>query len=233
MEILTYQNIILLVATVLNLAMSIFIISRGWKNKINLYFSLFTFFTFVWSLSVIFWGVIENDNWFFWIQLAYPAALGIIVSLFYFSIWFPYKFPRYPFWFNFFVLIPSVLIITLVYSDGLFITDVTKDFDSRTYTLFYNKPMYIFFAVYFLILSILLIYNLVIKYINSEETLKRQAGVLMTCIIIGLSMGIFFDLILPYFENFHYVWVGPIFTLLMNAAVFYLIFLHKKKIITS
>ncbi len=44
---LIIKNSILLTAGMLNLVMSIFIISRGWRNKVNLTFSLLTFSAFL------------------------------------------------------------------------------------------------------------------------------------------------------------------------------------------
>jgi hypothetical protein len=81
------QNILLLLAGGINLIMSILVFSRGVKhNKINLYFSLLTFFNFLWAISLFFARVLPTNDWLFWARLAYPSSLGIVVSLFYFSI---------------------------------------------------------------------------------------------------------------------------------------------------
>ena len=67
------------------------------------------------------------------------------------------------------------------------------------------------------------------KYKSSEILFKKQILFLLFTIVIGLALGSYFDLITCYFGNFDYVWVGPPFTLLMNFAVFYLIFSANKE----
>ena len=41
--------------------------------------------------------------------------------------------------------------------------------------------------------------------------------------------GVYFDLFLLYFNNYQFNWLGPVFTVFMNAYVFYLIFHSKEK----
>ena len=107
---LIIKNSILLTAGILNLAMSLFIISRGWKNKVNLYFSLFTFFNFLWALSILLARILESDFYFFWAMLAYPISLGIAVSLFYFSVYFPFSRQSLKKYVHFLILIPGIIL---------------------------------------------------------------------------------------------------------------------------
>jgi hypothetical protein len=78
---MSIQNILLLVAGIINLIMSILVFSRGIKhNKINRYFSLLTFFNFLWAISLLFAKALPVDSWMFWAKLAYPSSLGIALS---------------------------------------------------------------------------------------------------------------------------------------------------------
>ena len=227
---MSIPNIILLIAGLLNLAMSLFIISRGWKNKINLYFSLLTFSTFLWAVSLFIGRVLESDVWFLGAQFAYPAALGIAVSLLYFTIYFPFVTQTISKIKHLFILIPFVLLSFIIFTPNLFIINYINDFSATGYILYYLKPMYLLYAVYFFILIISAVYNLYIKYKSVELIFKKQIIFLLIAIIIGLLVGTYFDLILCYFNDFKYAWIGPPFTLLMNAVVFYLIFSARDKI---
>jgi hypothetical protein len=78
-------------------------------------------------------------------------------------------------------------------------------------------------------LVFIIVFNLIKKYRVSENIFRKQILFLLIAIIIGLMAGSYFDLIICYFGNFSYAWVGPPFTLLMNFVVFYLIFHHQDK----
>lgn len=223
------KNYILLASGLLNLAMGLYIISRGWRSKINLYFSLVTFFNFLWAISLYF-GRTLVDNWYIWAVVAYPASIGIAVSLFYFSVHFPFAHKELSKNTNLLVLIPGILLSIIFFVPEWFIVSATHDVSITEYTLYHFKPMYWIFAAYFIIIIILAVYNLYSKYKNAEGVYKKIIKILMWTIIIGLIFGTYFDLVICYFGNFRYIWLGPPFTLLMNAAVLYLIFLQGKQI---
>lgn len=227
---LIIKNGILLAAGLLNLFMAIFVISRGYKNKVNLTFSLLTFFNFLWAISVFFGRVLPSDGWYFWAIFAYPASLGITIALFYFSIYFPFILKGFKKIYHFMILIPGILLAIVSFIPNWFVVNTYHDANITEYTLYYLKPIYLIFALYFFILIILAVYNLYLKHKTSELVYKKQITLLLLTIIIGLIVGSYFDLVLCYFGNFKYIWIGPPFTLLMNAVVFYLIFSARDKI---
>lgn len=230
MIIFTPQNITLLVASLINLAMSIFVFSRGAKNKINLYFGLLTFFVFLWGLGLFLARVIETDFWLFWVRLVYPAALGIAVSLFYFCDSWPFRHNKINNTVHIFILIPAIFLSAIAFIKDLFIVSYTKNNLLTEFTLVYYNPTYILYAVYFIVVVILAIILLLKKYNDSEGIFKKQIFVLVLAIIIGLVFGSYFDLFTCYFGNFEYEWAGPVATVLMNLVVFSFIIVPKEKI---
>ena len=226
---LGWKNILLLVSALLNLAMAIFVITRGLKNKINLYFSLLTLATFIWGISLFFartMTIFEQSQ--FWAYFAYIAALGISLSLFYFALHFPYKIKNLNFERHLLVLLPALIFASIIYVENWFIVGMSRDIPNTNYILEYNKSAYIIFAIYFILIVLMALYFLWVKYKRADGIIKKQLGVLSFTILIGLMLGTYFDLIICYFGNFQHVWIGPISTLFMNAAVFYLIFFEKK-----
>ena len=226
---MSIQNILLLVAGVINLIMSVLVFSRGIKhNRVNRYFSLLTFFNFLWAFSLFFAQVLPTDDWLFWAKLAYPSSIGIVLSLFYFSVYFPFAIKKIPKILNYIILLLAVFFIIIPYINNLFIIDYSKYIEQALYILYYNKSLYIAFGVYFFILVFATVFNLIKKYKVSENIFRKQILFLLIAIIIGLMAGSYFDLIICYFGNFKHVWIGPPSTLLMNFVVFYLI-LHRKE----
>jgi hypothetical protein len=133
------QNYTLLIAGIINLIMSILVFSRGIKhNKVNLYFSLLTFFNFLWALSLFFAQILGIKYWFFWAELAYPSSLGIAVSLFYFSIYFPFAIKKISKITNYIILLPAIFFSVVVYINNFFIIDAIKYVEQDLYVLYYN-----------------------------------------------------------------------------------------------
>lgn len=224
------QNLVLLIAGLINLIMSILVISRGWRNKVNLYFSLLTFFNFLWALGLFFSRYLFDIStlWLFWAQSTYFSALGIIISLFNFSIYFPLKIKNIN---KYFIYIISIILFVLwlvVFKWDLFIVEYSYDYINDVYVLFYNKTMYLSYSVFFLFLGVFALYNLIYKYVIFEKIFKKQILFLLITVIFGLIFGAYFDLVLCYFNIFKFNWLGPLFTLPMNFAAFYLVYISKK-----
>ncbi len=227
---LGWKNWLLLISALINLVMAIFIFSRGVrKNKINLYFSLLTFACFLWGMSLFLARTMWIEQWFFWASLAYPAALLIAISLFYFTVYFPYKLKNFSLLTNCILIFPSIILSILVFIPKYFIVNAHHDFVYKEHTLYIFQPVYIVYAIYFILLVCFSLYFLFVKYQNIDSRIKRNLLLLFFAILLGLIFGAYFDLFLCYFGNFHYVWLGPIFTFLMNCVVFYLVFFEKEK----
>jgi len=224
------QNIVLLVSGLINLIMSIFIFSRGWKNKVNLYFGLLTLSTFFWATSLALANAVAGDYWRMFARIPYPASLGIAIFLFYFSIHFPFKQKSINLWTHLLIWLPAILFSVFVFIDNFFITGFNQNSDGIFYMIYYNNLVYIFFSLYFIAVVLAAVYCLIDKYKKAEILFRKHILFLLFTIIIGLVLGSLFDLILCYFGNFNYAWAGPPFTLLMNFSVLYLIFSNKEKI---
>mgnify|MGYP007016092512 CR=1 FL=1 len=226
------ENICLLIAGVINLFMSIFVISRGWRNKVNLYFTLLTFFNFLWASSLLVGRMTTLGMFWYYagVLLAYPVALGIAISLYYFCISFPTQIRRLSNLNHFLIVLPAVIMSIVVYIKGWFVLSYDKDIIHTEYTLYVNKLSYFIYSLYFIVLVILALKELYEKIKISESIFKYKVIILFVAILIGLIFGTYFDLFLCYFANYHYVWFGPLFTFFMNLTVFYFIYSSRDKI---
>jgi len=222
------QNILLLVTGLINLAMSIFIISRGWKNKVNLYFSLLTFFNSLWAASLFFtWRFPDLFASELAYRTAYFAAVGIAVSLFYFSLYFPYKNKIIKYYQHLLILFSSIIIAILSYTK-VHILSFSKSSNHLDWQVDYSEPFYIVYSIFFFYIVVLAMVFLYEKTKSLDGFMKSRIKILLLTILVGLSFGSYFNLVLPYFENWKYEFAGPLFTAFMNAYVFYLIKLPKK-----
>ena len=226
---LLLQNVVLLIACLINLVMAIVVFQRGKHNKINLYFASLTFFAFLWSLGLLFSRSVED------LQLTslfnrstYISALAIIISLLYFTIYFPYKSAVLKMWQKIIIWLPAVILSILIYTPW-FITGFITNYSKVEFISYYYLPGFILYAVYFITIAFWAMYYLWQKDKTTEGHDQRKIKLLLITIIVGLIFGSYFDLFILYFENFKYNWLGPIFTVFMNYVVFYFIFLSKDK----
>ncbi len=227
---LTVQIITLTFATLINLLMSILVAKRGLKNKINRYFSIVTFFNFLWSFTVIcaFSGVaIELVNFFD--KTTNFLSIGIILSLFYFSLHFPYQREEIDKVKTTIIWLFTILLSSIIYTKWFIISTVwrMRPFD---YISYFNRYGYFIYVTYFFMLAIWSIYLLFVKYKHAEGLAKKQLKWLILSISIGLFGGAYFNILLNYLGEFSLGWLGPIFTLFMNITVFYFIISSKDKI---
>ena len=225
-----FNNSLLLATALLNLLMALVVLlKKGSKNKMYLYFVLLTLCNFIWCMTLLFAIIINQVNLAeFWYRSCYAAALGIGVSLLYFSVYFPFKSKQMSNGQHFLIFIPFITLFFLIYSKW-HITDFVKINNGQEMMVSYFKPVYIFYSLFFIILVVSAIKILYDKFKASEGIIRYQIIILLMTILIGLIFGSYFDLLLIYFQDFTYVWLGPIFTFPMNVAVFYLIFFEKEK----
>lgn len=227
---LNWRDWCLLIAAIVNLLMPFFVLNRGIKkNKIHFYFSLLTFFCFTWAIG-LFFARLTTDLFFISIfaRSTYISALCIILSLFYFSLHFPYFYKEINKKLTFFIWLFFGIISVLIYTDWFIVSFVLSDGPGGYVSFFYLQG-YILYFVYFIFLAVLSLFNLFQKYRNLEGILKKHLLLLFLTILIGLIFGIYFDLFLLIFQEFSFNWFGPVFTIFMNSLVFYFIFFTKEK----
>ncbi|MBP9802221.1 hypothetical protein KBC40_01375 [Patescibacteria group bacterium] len=226
---LGWKNWLLLIAALINLGMAIFIFSRGIKNKVNLYFSLLTFFCFTWAIGLCF------ARWttdLFWTSIfarsTYISALCIALSLFYFALTFPFPSKGVGKKLTFLVWLFFIFLSFLTYTKW-FITSFISAYSAGEYISFFYLPGYIAYFIYFGLIAIFALSNLFKKYKILEGAARKNLLLLFFTILIGLIFGTYFDLFLLIFQDFRFNWFGPVFTIFMNSLVFYLLIFSKEK----
>jgi len=225
---MSIQNILLLLAGIINLIMSILVFSRGIKhNKINRYFSLLTFFNFLWATVLIFINLgISYELTRFFASIVYPIALMVVVSLFYFIINFPYKLFELP------TIYKSIINLTMLFYSifciffyKIFVWKVVLTPKVIIYYEFWTYSIYTFILIALMLVGIVILF---LKLKKTENTFKQPLRLVLIAVIIGTAVGSYSNLFLMYFHNLDYNYLGPLFTLFINFTAFYLIFLKAK-----
>lgn len=226
---LGWRNWLLLVACIINLIMAIFIFRRGIKNKINLYFSLFTFFCFLWAFSAFLDIVLQSIFWSkFWFQTSFIGPLGIAVFLLYFVIHFPFKNISLKIWQEYLIWLVAFVLGIFSYTKwNIFSFDKIRQ--TNQFVIEYGHIFQWAYSLYFIILVAIALCILWSKRKQVENFLQKDILILFWTILIGFILGVYFNLYLDYMGNFQYEWFGPVFSVPMNFGVFYLIFSKRDK----
>ncbi|RJQ35365.1 hypothetical protein C4566_00945 [Candidatus Parcubacteria bacterium] len=224
---MSIQNIILLIAGLINLIMSIIVFSRGIKNKINLYFGLLTFSNFLWAGSLAVFNLARSIEILrLFSSLPYTFSWLVIIFLFYFSLEFPYKTfvlsRLYRWLIN---IITVIIIIFTTYFYDFFVLNVVKEPEHLGYYRIDFYSMYVILLIFMVFVTII---NLIKKYKLAEGIAKSQLGFVIIAVIIGTVFGSYFNLFVAYSRDFRWIHLGPLFTLFINFVAFYYIFSSKK-----
>jgi len=223
------QNATLLIAGLINVAMTMMVFSRGIKNKVNLYFGLLTFFNFLWSISLLLSVILFFDTQaVLFYRTAYFSAIWISVFLFYFTLHFPYKIKSLGGYSSLGVYFLAIILSIFVYTK-FHIVSFERSVNFSGWFVDYQHSFYMLYSLFLFVVFLLAVYFLIDKIGTVEGFLRNKIKVLLITIIIGLICGLYFNLILCYFQNWNYIWFGPIFTAFMNVYVFYLITSSKEK----
>ncbi len=218
----------LILAAICNLVMSITISTRGWKNPIYKYFSLMTFFNVLWASGLLIFNVSNNPEIVrFFVSFIYLAALLVVLNLFYFACYFPFKIFHFDkIWQNILTFIISIYSLYFVFFYKQFITSV--DVVGQNDCVFNFVP-YNIFSVALSILMFSGIVILFIKYFRAEKIFKKSIFLILLSVIIGAVAGFYFNLFSMYVDQFNNYHFGPLFTLAINFVAFYLIFSKRDK----
>ncbi|KKT26211.1 MAG: hypothetical protein UW11_C0019G0022 [Parcubacteria group bacterium GW2011_GWA2_43_9b] len=214
-------QIALLSVALLNLGLGLFIFYRNRIKIINVSYFLFCFSTAVWSFGMLMYyrSGVDFDGVLIWSKILYFA--GSLVALFF--LWFVINYidKKIEKIFPHFVLLmlPSAVIFYLLYAD-LIIKDINF-FPGNTQLILgeYWWIYYLQFFAYFTWAFILLLKHYFASYgIEKTRTFYFFSGSLVPC--AGASI---VNMILPYFGNFKYAWLGPVFLLFLILNIFYAI----------
>lgn len=232
-----YQIVTLFIIAILNAVLGYFII-RGKKDLPNIFFSLVALSVSLWSLNLAFFiKSIDFDDSLIFANLYYIFAATIPLFFLYFSLTFLNNKNSFSFRNKGFLFSLPILFLTITIAlnknfliKKIFLSDINKD-------VVLNKPAYILYGAYFIFFVLLSYFILGKKLLKTNDLIEKvQLKFIIFGTAISYSLGMFFNLILPWLSEYRYIWLGPPFTLIMILSIGYSVIKHhlfSKKVITA
>lgn len=218
------MDLLLILIAGLNLFLALLILSRGYKNKANLYFALFIMGAAVWPFSIALFQMSNTlAEAYFWDVFIYLSGTLVPVSFLFFAWLFTHK-KALPALATILCLgIPIALSISLILP-GIFIQSVNITPDTKSVSL---GPLYIVWVTYFCIFMALGSYWLWRSFLISRGREHQQLAYILLAILFPVIGSLPFNIFLPLFGNYRLIAIGPIFLTIMIAIVSYAIIKHS------
>jgi len=218
----------LLVATaVLNAGLFVFVVAGHHKNLVNGSFGAFVLCLSVWScLHVGFRTVSSDATAVALLKLSYVCALFIGASFYYFSLAFPDG--RLPETVHVVVFAAATFMLSFAIMTPGFLTGLLLH-EPYGRAVLLRMGDYLAFTVLFCGLFLGGQIRIWLKFCRAQGIARMQLLTLgLSVSAVGL-IAMYFDLVLPspFFENFRYVWAGPVLTSMFAIVTTYAIFRYR------
>jgi len=220
------RSALLIFTFLANFILATIVLFKNYKNKVNIYFSVFVYALAGWAISHAFL-ILTTDliRGLFYIKFAYISAWFIAVFFLLFVIYFPYqpisitKLQK-----SIFAIISMVILLIIIWPNTLLVEVVREN---GVKDIIFNKIGQTIFTIYYLLIFALIFYFQILKYVTSRGILKIQVSYVLIGTGIAAIFGLVLSLILPQFGNNQYISMGPYFTLFVVAYVFRLLVRNK------
>ena len=220
-------TVLLAVTAFVNAGLIAFIYTRNRTGLTNASFALFVLFLAVWALTILGFRLTLSDALALnLLKLSYVAATLIAASFYVFSIVFPdgSRPGR--------VHAVAIVSVTGLLSLALLLPSfLTKSVVHHTWgrEVILGASEFGLFAVVFLTLFAGGQLRLWRKYLSAEGVVRVQLGFIAWSVTTIGVIGMHFNLVLPspLFQDFRYVWTGPIFTSVFATVITYSIFRYR------
>lgn len=217
------KSLILIIVAAINFIMATFLLLRNRRSPINISFALAAYGAGLWAFGIgIFMSTLDMNVAVGWSRMYYFAAAIIPVAFLFFANHYLYKLYDLDVIKIFYILIPWLIVIFVIFHPTFFIESVTHyDWGNDANE---KLPGHIVFALYFFT-YIIWAFVILFKKLKGSEGINRKNLILIIIgTLLSFVLGITFDLILPLAGNYKLIWVGPDFTLIALIFLGYLIF---------
>lgn len=182
-------------------------------------FVLFGISVAAWSIGVGVFSITQSQNTAALLVPAYYiAALFIAFGLLQFCI--AYSGKKVAPWVMLLSAVPLLAVSVLVAIPGMFIDQI----DTGTHSVQLDSMSYILYSALFVAYTIIALGLL--WHRAAQKTRTRHYRLLAIGLTVCLLGGGFFNLLLPGLGTYNYILLGPLFTFIMVATVFYAIARH-------
>ena len=218
------RDVILLIATLINLGFASTIVFRNPYSHINISYGLSVISAALWTLGIALFRLSGPEYAIPLARFYYISAALIATYFIFFGIHFPNKDDtKHPWWHYALLHMPAVIIAYLVFTIN-FISGFSVESWGKNITL---GPAYIFYVVFWVVYMGVAFVIMLSRYKSAQAVEKLQLKFVLFGTLVAAIGGSLFNLFLPLFGNYQYIWAGPYSTLVMVVAIGYAIVKHR------
>lgn len=220
------QGPLLYLISVPNILLGAFILLRNIRDHINVYFASFAFTVGGWAAGLAnYIFTLDTQVAQGWAQFYYISAALIAYSFFGFSLSFSGKwthFKKSHLWFG----LPSLLmVLAIAFLPEFLINDVvTREWGKE---VLLDKTGYLLYTIYFSAYVIAGFIVMFRAYMGAQGLRRLYFKYVSLGLVPAFTMGMVFNLFLPFLGNYQHIWAGPLFTLIYVMFVSFAIVKHR------
>lgn len=215
--------VVLIATTVINFGFAALLLASMRRRPEHYWFCATLLSLAFWTFGIVMFLSIVTDysSATLWVREYYIAAATIALSLLQFSFWFPRRvdlslISRVGIWVGY-----AMMCATVLFKGGI-IESISFD---APHSVTLRMIPYAIFAALFVIFCTAAITNLFRGEYYAREKHRKHLTIQMRLVLMGALVsfvgGGWFNLILPMFSNYEYVWVGPLCTLAFTTTVMF------------
>ncbi len=216
-------NISLLAVVFIYLLFALLIIQKG--KDLYAYFHLLIILSVIfWTAGMFFYRSATPENVVLYCTILYIGPTFIASVFFLFSFVFPHnKLPSI--WCFLFTVLANLLIIALVLVPELVIVDV-EIIPGEEHRIIWGKYyfVYVLYQVFFVSASLVILFR---KYLKEKGRLKYQLRYVLVGCSLSYSLAMVTNLIVVWWGDFRFNWMGQIFSILMASSIFFAIIKYR------
>lgn len=208
---------LLLTVSLLNLLSGIFVLSNGTRKALNRHFFYLAAAVAGWAGGLGLYYIANSPELVYWsIKIFYLSAIAISHIVLLMAIDRANKMNSLHKIIIFFVFISISLPIIIVKD---FLVVYAEQLVNGTYYSL-DHLGYLLYSLVFLIEYFMAVWLMAKKRIASTDSLLRQQlDYMLLALVTAAIFGIIFNLVLPWFDNFAFIWVGPMFSIVFLAFI--------------
>ncbi|MCB9798413.1 HAMP domain-containing histidine kinase [Candidatus Nomurabacteria bacterium] len=218
---LSFPDYLLIFLGFFNAMLAFFILSNDPKNSINIVFTTFALSLSAWIFLLLTFRNAPLEVASVYMRAIYVSGLFIAMNVWFFVHVFPHKRSNVLNYnigsFVLFIIVSYLLFIPdFIVGDAFILPDGTRSVDLKPIGWWLFTA---FFSAYYL--GGLILFALSLK--DTNEVLRKQAKIIFATMIGIVLCGGYFNIILPspFFHNYHFIHLGPVFTFILVLTVSY------------
>jgi len=213
---------ILIAVSVIPVIIIIFI-KRTNKNYYMIY-ALLALLASIWSFSL---GLFKSCTTYkctvTWDRLIYITGIIIPPLFYYFSKLFP-KEINISFLEKLILILPTLFLSISIFTTDLFIKEVYVSEEGNYVDL---GILYLIWVLWFILFMLFGFYNIYRNFLGSKGLIREQIKYVLLATLPAFFFSVPFNIIFPIFDNYEYIWIGPLGVILMLGILFYVIVKYR------